>query len=283
MKRKALILLAGIVLFVSCVYTERFDTERARYLGESGDIVVTLNVAEAEECGAAALLPQSDIVKRVDRISLSLKSSGEGAFGITGIANGLLSSTEVGTVLIWDPGFVRAGESPRYYENRKMALKTGSLSDGIVLFTTENYKAEYDRLKGSGNAYIPFHLWNAMESSLAALYVANPENIMVPGVDIPQETLQKIKSVLLFLDDADSSFSLSGEIQMHDEDGARTLCTLLRNLLVQKIRREGGKLDVRALSGIFTYDGSLLRISGYSVSYDEVRMLLTKEFENASI
>ena len=64
---------------------------------------------------------------------------------------------------------------------------------------------------------------------------------------------------------------------MDSEDSARTLCTLLRNLLVQEVRRSGERLDVRALSGIFTYEGSVLTISGYELSYDNVGTMLTKE------
>ena len=81
-----------------------------------------------------------------------------------------------------------------------------------------------------------------------------------------------------YVEDIDESgFSISGEISMENEQSARTLCTFLRNLLIQEVRRNGEPLDVRALSGIFRYENSVLRISGYELPFDKMSTLLTKE------
>ncbi|MBO8435993.1 MAG: hypothetical protein IAA97_03335 [Spirochaetes bacterium] len=277
MKRAVLILLASVIFLVSCVYTERFDTERGRYLGESGDVLITVDVDALKKSGESALLAQNELVDRVDRVSLAL-SSEDDRVSVSGIANGLLSSTEVGTALIWDPSFIRASDVPKFYENKRNSLKAGVVEDGIMLFTTGDYEAEYGKLKKRESAYVPEMIWNAMSSSLAALYVESPESISIPELDIPEETISKIEEAVLMLNDTGSALSLSGTVLMDDESSARTLCTLLRNLMVQRIRREGGKLDIRALSGIFTYEDSEVRISGYTLSYDEVGSMLTKEF-----
>ena len=121
----------------------------------------------------------------------------------------------------------------------------------------------------------------AMQSSLAGVYISEPDSSF--GLGIPDETLAKIRNVLLTIDENGEDFSLSGRIIMDSEDSARAMQLLLRNMLVQDIRRKGERLDVKALSGIFTYEGSSLRIDGYEAGYDEVGSMLTKELRYAAL
>ena len=278
MIRKLPILLA-LILLVSCVYTAREDISALSHMGGEGKAVITVDVKAAAE-----LLPENELIERVDRISIELTPSSSiyplplSDWRITGTANGLLSSTEVGTLMIWDSGFIRARESnPRYYYNKKLGVSAGIPADGIVLFTSEDYQEECGRLFSGAGKVLDDRYLSLLESSLAGVYMDSPETLPPLPFDIPAETVGKIESILLLLNKGDDNLILSGEIEMDSESSAKTLCTFLRNLLIQEVRRSGGKLDVRALSGIFTYEGALLKISGYDLSYDIVSSMLTKE------
>ncbi len=292
--RKALSVIALSILFLaSCVYTGRGDISVIRRLGKPGDFVITVDVAALRSSDAASLIPDwmGEVAERTDRISVSLAPEGDGyplplgSWSITGLAHGRLSSTEVGTFLIWDPGFVRKQDSdPRYYTSRSYSLDAGVPRDGIVLFTSSStYRAAYNDIFVTGDDFIPEDCLRAMEGALAALYVEEPETLFPVGFDVPAELVRKVGRVLLLISDAHGAFRLDGEIIMDSEDSARTLCTLLRNMLVQSIRRSGERLDVRAISGIFTYEGKTLRISGCTLGYDAVGSLLTKENMNAAL
>ena len=274
---KRLLPLLCLVMLVSCVYTGRSDMSAVQRMGGEGKAVVTIDTAALRESGAAALLPDNELAERVERLSAEISPSDDG-WDITVLANGYLSSTEVGTFLIWDPSFVRADGSPRHYVSRSLGVSAGVPEDGMVLVTTADYSSAYRSLFRRSVKNIADSTFGAMESALASVWVDEPESLPPLGADIPEETVRKISSILLFINDGENdSFSLSGEIRMDGEESARTLCTLLRNLLVQEIRRSGERLDVKAISGIFTYEGSVLRISGCSLSYDTVGAMLTKE------
>lgn len=283
MRARLSAIIIALILLSSCVYTWRGDISSLDRMGGPGKAVITLDAAALKKSGASALLPDNELVSRLDRVSVELTPTSDeyplefDGWEVTGTANGLLSSTEVGTLLIWDPQFVRADGSPRHYTSRSLGLSAGVPEDGIVLFTSDDYTAAHSRLFRGHDGFIPAETLSLMKTALASLYIDSPVTLPPLGFDIPKETIAKIENLLLLLGDGDDAFMLSGEIRMVDEDSARTLCTLLRNLLVQEIRRNGERLDVKALSGIFTYEGSLLRISGYRLSYDKVSQLLTKE------
>ena len=286
MMRKAAVLLIVVVLLLSsCVYTWRDDTSSLRHMGKEESIVVTLDTAALRASEASSFLPDGEIMERLDKIAVELTPEDDSyplplsSWSITGTVNGKISSTEAGTLLSWDPEFIRwRGSGPRHYVNRDLGISAGIPKDGILLFTTSDYGKAYSSLFSSSESYIDDETAFAMESSIAAVYINAPLTLPPLGFDLTKESVRKMERILLLADHADDeSFFISGEILMDGEDGARTLCTFLRNLLIQDVRRRGEKLDVRALSGIFTYEGPVLRISDYRLPFDTVSQLLTKE------
>ena len=285
MIRKLAVILIVTVLLSSCVYTWRDDTSALMHMGKEGSAVITLNTALLRTTDAASILPSGETMERIDFIALEL-TPGNDAYplalsdwDVTGTVNGRLSSTEVGTLLIWDSGFVRGRNADqKHYVNKTLGVSAGVPKDGIILFTTSDYDSAYTSLYDSSEIMIEEETSFKMENSYASLYMNSPLTLPSLGFDLPKETLDKMNRIILYVEDVDESgFSISGEISMENEQSARTLCTFLRNLLIQEVRRSGGKLDVRALSGIFTYEGALLKISGYDLSYDIVSSMLTKE------
>ena len=279
-KLAAAVLLISVLLAASCVYTGRGDVSLIQRMGEAGSVVVTADTRSLMDSGLAAYVPAAlaEHAGRADRVSLSLDADGS----VSGLVHGALSSTEVGTVLAWDPSFRRMkDEDPRYYRNAERGLEAGVPEEGILLFTTASYETELQRLE-HGMKYIPDDCFALMEASLAGLYAEEPLALLLPD-DIPSEMTAKVRRLLLLVNEGDGNLTVSGAAEMDSEESARALCIVLRNLLVQKVRRNGERLDVKALSGIFTYEGSSLRIDGYEAGYDEVGSMLTKELRYAAL
>ena len=262
MIRKLAVILIVTVLLSSCVYTWRDDTSALMHMGKEGSAVITLNTALLRTTDAASILPSGETMERIDFIALEL-TPGNDAYplalsdwDVTGTVNGRLSSTEVGTLLIWDSGFVRGRNAgQKHYVNKTLGVSAGVPKDGIILFTTSDYDSAYTSLYDSSEIMIEEETAFKMENSYAALYMNSPLTLPSLGFDLPKETLDKMNRIILYV----------------------TLCTFLRNLLIQEVRRNGEPLDVRALSGIFRYENSVLRISGYELPFDKMSTLLTKE------
>ena len=279
-KLSAAVLVLFVLLAASCVYTGRGDVSLIQRMGEAGTVVVTADALSLMDSGLAAYVPSAlaEHAGRADRVSLSLDADGS----VSGLVHGALSSTEVGTVLAWDPSFRRVKDSaPRYYRNAERGIEAGVPEEGILLFTNASYEAELERLE-HGKKYIPDDCFALMEASLGGLYAKGPLSLPLSD-DIPPETARKVRSLLLLVNEGDGDLLVSGVAEMDSEESARALCIVLRNLLVQEVRRNGERLDVKALSGIFTYEGSSLRIDGYEAGYDEVGSMLTKELRYAAL
>ena len=266
--KRLLFLLLILSILTSCVYFDADRDDILERLGEKGDAVITLDTERMKETSLSSFIPSGELGERTSRLTIELASDGS----LTGIAQGRLSSTEVGTALIWSPVFHRArGSNPEYYEGD--GLSVGSAGEGIVLFTTGDYKAEYASIFSDGNGMIAEEDASLMLSSLASLYIDSPETSY--SLDLPEETVEKMENVLLLLDEEDGKLLLSGRIITDSEDSARSLQILLRNMLVQSIRRKGERLDVKALSGIFTYKGSVVSITDYPLDKNDLESILS--------
>ena len=115
-----------------------------------------------------------------------------------------------------------------------------------------------------------------MMDALIGVYVSEPSSLSSFDTGIPAESFQKMESVLLLISEGEENAILDGRIIMSDEESARALQMILRNMLVQEIRRKGERLDVKAISDIFTYEGSVLRISGYSLKRDVLESFISR-------
>ena len=278
-------LLSILILLVSCIYTGAGRTDLVRKMGSAGDAVITADIRRLRESSLKGLLPEGyeEVLERTDRIAIALSPNGDGyplpaaEWDVEGIAFGRLSATEVGTLLRWLPDYVhsRTGE---YYRATDGSGEIGIPEDGIVLFSSSSYGKAYESIFVDSREHIPASASDAMESALIGIWIDDPETFFPLGFDLPYETVEKIERAVLLADAGeDGGIILSGDIAMDSEDSARTMQIFLRNLLVQEIRRTGGHLDVKALSGIFTYEGAAVHIDGYMISNDKVRALLSEE------
>ena len=81
---------------------------------------------------------------------------------------------------------------------------------------------------------------------------------------------------LITIDEESEGFFLSATVAFTSERNAQTFTTIMRNMVVQKIRREGGKLDFKALSNLIVQNGSLSLINGMEITESEVDSYLER-------
>ncbi len=280
--RRLLLCLLLLPFLVSCVYLGAGRTDLIRKMGGDGAVVITADVERMRESGAFSSILDAagdEVTERTERIAVELIPSRDeyplplDEWDVSALAFGRLSSTEVGTLLRWLPEYVHARDGA-YYRAADGSAEIGIPEDGIVLLSTLSYGRAYEKIFAGDEEYIPASVSVRMEDALIGIYLRNPETLFPIGFDLPKETVEKIVSAFLLLNgDGEDGFLLSGEIAMESESSARTLQILLRNLLVQEIRRAGGTLDVRALSGIFTYEGAVVTIDGYPLSREKAESM----------
>lgn len=260
-----------VFILSSCVYFDAGREDILQRLGNDGDTVVYVDTSGLRSSSLAPILPEGDIYDRVTKLSVVI-SAGE----FSAVAQGKLSSTEVGTALIWSPQFVRRSEEPRYYHSKDMGLSAGSIGEGLMLITSGDYEAEYASIFSGRMGVVAPSDAALMMDALIGVYVSEPSSLSSFDTGIPAESFQKMESVLLLISEGEENAILDGRIIMSDEESARALQIILRNMLVQEIRRKGERLDVKAISDIFTYEGSVLRISGYSLKRDVLESFISR-------
>lgn len=249
-------------------------------LGEEGDIVVTFDVERAREERLGLVdesLFSSPILSRTDRASIALTPNDVdkypldvGEFSFKGALEGDFPRVLVNTAIRYTKGFESVGDGGiYYYENGR--IESGVPKSGILLFSQDDWYDLYETTIKKRRLLIPDDIASEMASSLIALYVDKPETLMDLGFEITKTVLDKVeRSVLLINKADDDSLVLSGTLIMEDEGNARTMNTILRNQLIQSIKRSGERLDVSALSHIFNYEGNVVKLD---------RMSVTKEME----
>ena len=67
------------------------------------------------------------------------------------------------------------------------------------------------------------------------------------------------------IDDVEGDLVMNGKLLMYDKSGARTMNTILRNQLIQSIKRSGEKLDVKTISNYFSYEENIVSINSFKL------------------
>ena len=161
--------------------------------------------------------------------------------------------------------------SVKVKENGITRYKSGAMSiyapmKNLILFSEGDYDYLYERTIENRWKYIDDETASAMASSLFSLYVFSPETLVDIGFEIPQTVLSEMTRTCILFDEKDGVLVMSGRIETTGDGTARALSTLFKNQIVQEKRRNGEKLDTKALSGMFTTKERIVIIDGYPLS-----------------
>ena len=280
MKKIAFVLLVIIVMLVgtSCVHHYPYEPEYwFQALGEDGEYVLTADVkrlqnGEGKEIVDPSIL-SNPIASKASRISLSLIAEDKdedtyplplSSFVVSGAIEGKYSPFIINNSLKFSGAI-------KVKENGLTRYKSGAMSiyapmKNLILFSEGDYDYLYERTIGNRWKYIDDETASAMASSLFSVYVFSPETLVDIGFEIPQTVLSEMTRTCLLFDEKDGVMVMSGRIQTTGDGTARALSTLFKNQIVQEKRRNGEKLDTKALSGMFTTNESIVFIDSYPLS-----------------
>ena len=280
MKKIAFVLLVIIVMLVgtSCVHHYPYEPEYwFQALGEDGEYVLTADVTRLQNGEGKEIVDPSTlsnpVASKASRISLSLIAEDPdedtyplplSSFVVSGAIEGKYSPFIINNSL-------KFSGSVKVKENGITRYKSGAMSiyapmKNLILFSEGDYDYLYERTIENRWKYIDDETASAMASSLFSLYVFSPETLVDIGFEIPQTVLSEMTRTCILFDEKDGVLVMSGRIETTGDGTARALSTLFKNQIVQEKRRNGEKLDTKALSGMFTTKERIVIIDGYPLS-----------------
>ena len=282
MKKIAFVLLVIIVMLVgtSCVHHYPYEPEYwFQALGEDGEYVLTADVTRLQNGEGKEIVDPSilsnPVASKASRISLSLIAEDTDedtyplplpSFVVSGAIEGKYSPFIINNSL-------KFSGSVKVKENGLTRYKSGAMSiyapmKNLILFSEGDYDYLYERTIGNRWKYIDDETASAMASSLFSVYVFSPETLVDIGFEIPQTVLSEMTRTCILFDEKDGVLVMSGRIETTGDGTARALSTLFKNQIVQEKRRNGEKLDTKALAGMFTTKERIVIIDGYPLSGD---------------
>ena len=262
----------------SCVHHYPYEPDYwFQALGEDGEYVLTADVerlknGEGEEIVDPAIL-SNPVASKASRISLSLVAEENNedvyplplsSFIVGGAIEGKYSPFVINNSLKFSGAI-------KVKENGVTRYKSGSMSiyapmKNLILFTDGDYDYLYQKTIEDREKLIDDETAYLMASSLFSVYVFSPETLVDIGFEIPQTVLSEMTRTCILFDEKDGVMVMSGKIETTGDGTARALSTLFKNQIVQEKRRNGEKLDTKALSGMFTTKESVVLIDGYPLS-----------------
>ena len=280
MKKSILSLLVVVFVLVgtSCVHHYPYEPEYwFQALGEDGEYVLTADVTRLQNGEGKEIVDPSilsnPVASKASRISLSLIAEDLdedtyplplSSFVVSGAIEGKYSPFIINNSL-------KFSGSVKVKENGITRYKSGAMSiyapmKNLILFSEGDYDYLYERTIENRWKYIDDETASAMASSLFSVYVFSPETLVDIGFEIPQTVLSEMTRTCILFDEKDGVLVMSGRIETTGDGTARALSTLFKNQIVQEKRRNGEKLDTKALSGMFTTKERIVIIDGYPLS-----------------
>lgn len=278
MRRYVFPILVSIILLSSCVHKTPFGEEYYfQAMGESSEIVVTADVEKLRDT-SLDVIPDSGIGKtlfdRADRVSIAMDPKTLDKYpleisdySLYGGFEGNYGSFVVNTALSWSKEFHKEKtDGVKYYTNGSISAAVPK--SGILLFSFDSYKDAYDKTILNRAKLIEDEIANQMAASTASLFVRTPQTLLDLGFELPDSALKQIFTSYFMLDEVDGEIVMNGKFLMYDKSGARTMNTILRNQLLQSIKRSGEKVDLKAISNYFIYEENVVSINSFVLSGD---------------
>lgn len=273
MKRYIFPLLFVVFVFSSCVHNSPFEDEYYfQAMGESSEVVVTADIKKLKGTSLDVLPDEGEgkmLVDRGDRLSVGMlpKTLDKYPLEISdydfyGGFEGNYGSFTINTALSWSKEFHKEKEDGvKYYTNG--TLSAAVPTSGLLLFSTSDYLDAYKRTFSERVKLIEDEIAKEMAASAAAVFVRTPQTLLDLGFDLPDTVLKQIFTSYFMLDEIDGKVLMNGKLIMFDKSGARTMNTILRNQIIQNIKRSGQKVDLQSISGYFTFEDNVVTIDSF--------------------
>ena len=245
-RMKGCVVLLVLMVLAGCTHTTPFsDDYYYRSAGRRGDIIVTVNMERArglyeQSADAAARARLAPVVDRTVRLTAALRFSEDGrsVSSFSGGAEGDFSKSLVTSALRLSGDWSRV-------ENRQLntftdganSMEIAVAQSGLVLFSSEDITDVYEYSYAAREILIPFDTAELMEQGMFSLYIEKPENLELLPFEIPEKLVESIYSVYLIFDEnADGDFVLTGAVYTDKRAAGRVISTSLKMDYLQRVR-----------------------------------------------
>jgi hypothetical protein len=235
-----------LMVLAGCTHTTPFtDDYYYRSAGRRGDVIVTVNMDRArglyeQSADASARARLAPVVDRTDRLSAALRFTEDGSAvsSFSGGAEGDFSKSLVTSALRLSGDWSRV-------ENRQLttftdgaeSMEIAVAQSGLVLFSSEDITDVYEYSYAAREILIPFDTAQLMEQGMFSLYIERPEDLELLPFEIPEKLVESIYSVYLIFDEnADGDFVLTGAVYTDKQAAGRVISTSLKMDYLQRVR-----------------------------------------------
>lgn len=297
---KTAILLGLVVLnATSCVHRSPFVSIEETYfqaMGDPSEFVLTVDMKQAAPLYGDALdaLPDSvaSLLEKADRISIAMDSKLDSAdsdpmeapypadlssFDVYGGIEGDFSKFLINTAMMYSKDFTTEYlDDVKYFTNTDGTLSIGLPKNGLIVFSTTDWRTAYDRTWAERQLKIPSLITKKMADAAFGMYVVSPRTMLSLGFDIPiTVVLQMSETLILVSYDGQGNPVLDASIRMKSDKLANSLALLIRSQYVAQLRRDGTKFIASELKNLFVTNGEYFVIDSMPLTTAQMTGITT--------
>lgn len=266
-------------LFIGCVHTSPFAKGEVFYfqaLGDADQVVATVDVPSARGVLSSTPLEQGGteaLLDRADRLSVVVSRPEEtDSWEYEGALEGNYSRFLLNTALKGQSGLVRNKVDGVTWFEDASGLQFGVPKNGIVLFSTKDWEAHYRNTLVSRSLVVPDDIARSMAAADIGIYLKAPRSVPLFVFDVPATLLMQTNEAYFTITlEGDGSGIVDGVVRMHDARLANSLSMLVRSQHIASLRRDGLRVDIPSLQGMFTPEAEVLVVRGYPLTSQQVQ------------
>ncbi|AEC01751.1 hypothetical protein [Parasphaerochaeta coccoides] len=283
-----LVLSMMTLLLSGCVHTSPFSKGEEFYfqaLGDADHVVATMDVPATRDLLASSSLASSRLgsgsadvlLDKAERLSVTFsRMETSDDWDYRGAFEGDYSRFLLNMALKSQNDLTRNKVDGVTWFEDASGMQFGVPKNGIVLFSTKDWESHYQNTLVSRSLTIPADIARNMAAADIGIYLNAPRSVPLFIFDVPAALLMQTSEAYFTITLADDGTgALDGVVRMHDPRLANSLSMLVRSQHITTLRRDGQKIDIPSLQGMFTPEGDVLVIRDYPLSSTQVRGVLT--------
>ncbi len=284
-----LLILSLLVLAVSCKHTSPLEGQYYfQALGKEANIVATADVQKLNEAYPGAIETGVGFIdNNAERVSVALykdEYNETDAYPATmedlkfyGGIEGKFSASLGNTGLSLSKQFSKVKEGKlKYYTNEAQSLSLAFPESNLLLFTSDSYAKAYDETYQNRQLYIGDVDAERMGNAVVSCYVREPQTMIDLGFDLPLATLLQMEKALVSVNEDKGQYFLNGQLEMKSEKLAKTMMTILRNMEIQKAKRNGERPNYSLIAEYYVQSGEFIELAPQLLDSTQLKDVVNK-------
>lgn len=278
-----------LVLASSCKHTSPLEGQYYfQALGKEANIVATADVKKLNEAYPNAVSTGvSYIDDNAERVSVALYKDEYNEtdtypvpaeeLKFYGGIEGKFSKTLGNSGLSLSKEFSKVKEGKiKYYTNAEQTLNLAFPESDLLLFASDSYVKAYDESYKNRQLYINDVDAERMGSAIVSCYVREPKTMIDLGFDLPLATLLQMNKALVSVNEENGQYYLNGQLELKDEKLAKTMMTILRNMEIQKAKRNGERPNYALISTYYVQEGEFIELAPQLLDSNKFKEVVNK-------